>query len=134
MTENRHADDATLLPVASAIARGERIDWSSVDPGTEAESATLEQLRALEKVSQMSDPVPATGGPFTIHDEIGQGSFGIVYRALDPTLNLEVALKVIRPHGTINQADTSRALNEARLLARVTHPNVVRVYRAEQIG
>ena len=62
------------------------------------------------------------------------GVYGTVYRAFDPNLNLEVALKVIRPRGASPLLDVSHTLNEARLLAQVNHPNVVRVYRAERIG
>ena len=134
MTESPHAEDPKLLSVASTIAQGDRVDWNTLSPGSETETATLEQLRVLESLSRLSDPIPNAWGPFTITGEIGKGAFGTVYRAVDPSLNLEVALKVIRPRGTATTFDAGRGLHEARLLAKVNHPNVVRVFRAEHIG
>ncbi|HEY7185474.1 MAG TPA: serine/threonine-protein kinase [Vicinamibacterales bacterium] len=49
-------------------------------------------------------------------------------------LGLTVALKVIRPRNPDVAIDPSKTVNEARLLAKITHPNIVRVYRVERIG
>ncbi len=65
---------------------------------------------------------------------MGRGRSGPCIAAVDRSLNLEVALKVIRPRGTATTFDAGRGLHEARLLAKVNHPNVVRVFRAEHIG
>ena len=61
------------------------------------------------------------------------GTFGTVYRAVDSTLQIEVALKIIRPRPGV-PFDYERTLQEARRLARVSHPDVVRVFAAERIG
>ena len=62
-------------------------------------------------------------------EKIGEGSFGEVYRARDPWLDREVALKLLKPRG---QGDIPRSnvLREAQTLARVRHPNVVMVHGA----
>jgi hypothetical protein len=134
MTESPPPEDRLFL-AASAIARGEPVDWTQLPTTADPETTTVvAQLRALEGLSRLSEPVPSSWGPFTILDEIGHGSFGTVYRALDQNLNLEVALKVVRPRDPVTRNELARALNEARLLAQITHPNVVRVYRAECIG
>ena len=71
-------------------------------------------------------------GPLVIIEKIGRGSFGDVYRAWDPRLDREVALKLIPE--TASGADTaSPVVEEGRLLARVRHPNVLTVYGAERI-
>jgi eukaryotic-like serine/threonine-protein kinase len=135
MTAHPHADDPRLLSVASAIAKGERVDWAALPAVTDPETTTiLDELRALEGVCQASSPIPDAWGPFRITGELGHGSYGTVYSALDHNLGVEVALKVIRAGANGEELDTARALNEARLLAQVNHPNVVRVYWAEQIG
>ena len=68
-----------------------------------------------------------TWGPLEIRRTIGHGRFGTVHVAWDPTLEREVALKILR------SADQSAAvIREARLLARVRHPNVVTVYGVDQ--
>lgn len=135
MTASPHADDPRLLSVAAAISEGVPIDWQQVSPDADAETTSvLDELRALEKVSRMSAAMPNAWGRFTIRGEIGHGAYGTVYRAFDANLNLEVALKVIRPRMGMPFEDGLRGLNEARLLAQVTHPNVVRVYRADRLG
>lgn len=135
MSENESADDPRLLSVADSISDGANIDWKAVEDSVDLEqSPIVEELRVLEGLARFSEPTPADWGPFTIACEIGRGSFGTVYRASDPNLQIEVALKVIRPRFPASLVDPSRALEEARLLAQISHPNVVRVYRAEQIG
>jgi eukaryotic-like serine/threonine-protein kinase len=135
MSANPLSEDPRLLSVAAAISEGAAIDWEHAVPDSDRETTeVLDELRVIDGVSRMSDPIPDSWGPFAITGEIGHGSYGTVYRAFDPNLNLEVALKVIRPRGKSPLIDVSHTLNEARLLAQVNHPNVVRVYRAERIG
>ena len=57
---------------------------------------------------------------------LGQGGMGRVYRARDTTLECEVALKLLLAEDA-NQEDRARFLREAKALARIEHPNVVRV-------
>lgn len=135
MTAQPHAEDPRLFAVASAIADGAPVDWARSREGTDAATtAVLDELQRLEGLARMNDPLPGAWGPFTITGELGHGTYGTVYRAVDPTLDLEIALKVIRPRTAGLAIDTSRALKEARLLAQVNHPEVVRVYRAELVA
>ena len=63
---------------------------------------------------------------------VGRGSFGEVYRAWDPDLEREVALKLLLP-GSVDGDDEYRAiLREARALAAVQHPNIVHVYGVDR--
>ncbi|MCC7181571.1 MAG: protein kinase [Acidobacteria bacterium] len=135
MTASPDAEDPRLLSVASTIAKGLPVDWTTAPTDADPESTTiLEELRRLESVCQASSPIPETWGPVEITGELGRGSYGTVYSALDQDLGLEIALKVIRPGRDGDDHDIRRALNEARLLAQVNHSNVVRVYSAERIG
>jgi len=64
-------------------------------------------------------------------EAIGRGGFGWVYRARDPALDRDVALKIIE----VPSRDPARAadvLREGRLLARIRHPNVVTVHGAQE--
>jgi serine/threonine-protein kinase len=72
-------------------------------------------------------------GSLEILEEIGHGGFGVVYRAWEPALAREVALKIIRPSEPTPET-LAAILREGQLLARVRHPNVVTVYGAQQIG
>ena len=67
----------------------------------------------------------------TVLEHIGRGTSGDVYRAHDPRLDRTVALKILRRQ---QPAEATAVIAEARLLARVSHPNVVTVYGAERIG
>ncbi|HLJ49018.1 MAG TPA: protein kinase [Bryobacteraceae bacterium] len=69
-------------------------------------------------------------GPFKILQKVGEGAFGEVYRAFDPTLEREVALKLLLARGPDENAEYKALLREARALARVRHNNVVSVYGA----
>ena len=57
---------------------------------------------------------------------LGQGGMGRVYLARDNKLDCEVALKVLREEDS-DEEDRARFLREAKALARIEHPNVVRV-------
>jgi|GEM_PF-3199092 len=58
---------------------------------------------------------------------LGGGTFGEVVRARDLTLDREVALKFLRPHGESAEI-LERFLKEARAAARVQHPNIVTLF------
>ena len=73
-------------------------------------------------------------GRFEIGEPLGEGSFGIVYRAFDPHLNREVALKVAKPAQLGTPQRVQRFLQEARSAAKLTHPNIVFVHDAGQDG
>jgi len=64
-------------------------------------------------------------GRYALLELVGQGGMGRVYRALDPRLQREVAVKVLYRGGAEHCARIER---EARALARLSHPNVVAVY------
>lgn len=75
-------------------------------------------------------PPHSRWGQIEILEHAGGGSFGEVYRARDTRLDREVALKIL--HGD-TRGSQDEVVREARLLARVRHPNVVTVYGADQI-
>ncbi|MCC7419390.1 MAG: protein kinase [Planctomycetaceae bacterium] len=69
-------------------------------------------------------------GRFRILAALGQGGFGTVYRAHDPVLDREVALKVPR----LGTSGAERLILEARAAAPLRHPNLVAVYEAGADG
>jgi hypothetical protein len=74
-------------------------------------------------------PAP-TWGHLQVLERIGGGAFGDVYRAFDPRLGREVALKVLRASVPTVELQ-ARVMRESRNLARVQHPNVVAVHGAQ---
>ena len=67
-------------------------------------------------------------GKYHIFEEIGHGGFGTVYRANDTTLDRIVALKVLHPQYLSDQKFIESFKREARMMARVSHPNVVQLF------
>jgi predicted Ser/Thr protein kinase len=76
----------------------------------------------------------ALAGQYAIERELGRGGMGIVVLARDERLDRNVALKVLPP-ALAEQADTrERFLREARMAAQLSHPNIVPIHRADDIG
>ena len=69
-------------------------------------------------------------GRYEIIGELGAGAMGVVYRARDPELDREVAIKLVQPQPGAPEAElvAQRTLREGRALARIDHANVVRVF------
>jgi TolB-like protein/Flp pilus assembly protein TadD len=71
-------------------------------------------------------------GSFYARAKVASGSFGDVYRAWDPNLRREVALKILKGRAVSTDA-TASILREGQLLAKISHPNVMAVYGADII-
>ncbi len=65
---------------------------------------------------------------FEVRDELGQGGWGKVFRAFDPKLDREVALKVIRADKMESPAVRERLLREAQAVAQVKHESIVHIH------
>jgi tetratricopeptide (TPR) repeat protein/predicted Ser/Thr protein kinase len=72
-------------------------------------------------------------GRFTIIEQLGAGGMGKVYAAYDPVLDRRIAIKFV-PWRRSDDQGRQRALIEAQAMARLTHPNVVRVYDVGELG
>jgi len=126
----RNLDDAL-----HAIADGTPVAWDAVE-GSSLSGVEREGVRLLDDIARAfreggqarPDERSATGfrwGSLEVGARIGEGSYGEVYRAFDPWLDRNVALKLQRPGAS---ALGSEQLEEARRLARVRHHNVLSVY------
>lgn len=81
----------------------------------------------IEKLGFAPDPV-LVAGRYQLRRRIGRGGFGTVYEALDVELDRLVAVKVL------DSSDPAVALREGVALAKLEHPNVVRIYDHGQCG
>lgn len=145
-------DADRMMALAEQVVAGSGIDW-----GAEAESSGDEKeqkvIRSMGLLARIADvhaegasahdlptidavpvdpaaiemPVSRRWGHFEKLQYIGRGAFGIVCKAWDPKLEIWVALKLSRL-GVEHSSRTEAMLEEARLMARVRHENVVRIY------
>jgi hypothetical protein len=137
-------DELDLAQVASSISDGVAVDWARLRQSDSQATAVLREMALLDKIASFHRShdvadVPTNGrraaeaqtieqstwGHFRLIERIGEGTFGVVYRAWDSKLESEVALKLLQA--------PSRMLKEARNLARVRNPNVVTVYGTDLI-
>jgi hypothetical protein len=137
-------DDQQLIRVAEAVLDGHTVDWTVAEAQGGGVGRLAEHLKIVAAIAEASregaspeplltrdTPPPLRAwGDLRIYERIGRGAFGDVYRAWDPKLDREVALKLIPAAG---KASTTSILHEGRLLARVRHPNVVTIYGADHL-
>ena len=80
----------------------------------------------------MGIPAGTSVGPYQVVSQLGAGGMGEVYRARDPRLSREVALKVIRKMLSVGpdaqDESLDRLLREAILASALNHPNIVTIY------
>ena len=74
-----------------------------------------------------SSPAPRIG-KYTLVEHIGEGGLGTVYRATDPDLGRQVAIKILHHASDAHSKGQARLAREARALASLAHPNVVVVH------
>jgi serine/threonine protein kinase len=88
----------------------------------------------LLNVDYKESGIPGQYREYEIEEEIGSGAFSIVYRAADVIGKREVALKILRQEWSGQDKRLMRFQREARLLSRLEHTNIVRVYNFGQYG
>src|SRR5262245_55443379 len=111
---------------------------SASDPGiefegTETSPSIVESVLEELKGSPVDHVEPSFPG-YRVLGKLGQGSFGAVYRARDEKLGREVAIKVLLPHASLDEASRARFLAEARDVARIRHPNVLMIHAVLENG
>ena len=83
----------------------------------------------------LADPTRRLGR-YALVEELGRGSFGVVYRAYDPELQREVAIKQLVPQEGESAEEFEHQLSrfqvEGQAGARLNHPNIVRVLEVGQ--
>ena len=95
--------------ISCEFLRGNRLNQDNTDSNAEHNNAP--DLTSL--------------GPYSIESRLGQGGMGIVYLATDKDLGRPVAIKVLHPHLLKHENLKQRFRREARMHAKLMHPNIV---------
>jgi len=86
----------------------------------------------------VTTPPPITGeryiGKYRVKGELGRGGMGAVYLAEQPGLGREVAIKELIQSAATDPTALKRFLQEAQVMARTSHPNLVQVHDLELSG
>lgn len=158
MTPTDEESDAALERVAEAVSDGTPVNWvreRSLRPELRPELDGLEVLARVREShvgapapdgAPQGEPTPTASqettrdasapaplfrwGALVVLEKLGEGGFGEVYRAFDPHLETEIALKLRRAPSDDAPA-IEKFLSEARRLARVRHTNVLTVHGAD---
>ena len=73
-------------------------------------------------------------GPYRVLGQLGRGGMATVYKAYQPSLDRQVALKVLPPHLADEPGFSERFQREARAVASLEHPHILAVYDSGQEG
>lgn len=124
----------TCQACATPLPKGSRFCYAcgSQVPGVgESASAAETPGRAEEFLRKLRARL---GEEYDVEREIGRGGMGIVYLAREKALDRHVALKVLPSVLAFDESIVARFIREARLAARLDHPNIVPIHRVGQAG
>jgi len=138
-----------FLSLAASISDESKVDWDQAEESATGEHReVVHYLRAISRIAAANRTADwgldaeepgreeqqeglGRWGHLELLEKIADGAFGEVYRARDPNLDCEMALKLLRRE-TSESPDGTEVICEGRLLAKVCHPNVAKVHGAER--
>ncbi|MCE9635313.1 MAG: serine/threonine-protein kinase [Planctomycetes bacterium] len=134
MPDDESILDAALARFLDDVAEGREPDVAGAAAGRADLVAQIRELAAMAKQAapRAKESRPVIGG-YEILGEIGRGGMGQVYLAEDVKLRRRVALKVL-PQRLASEPSRLRFEREARAVARLEHPGIVRVYESGDDG
>lgn len=132
--QQQAADDATWGQVTALLSPGEHDKASEPEYSSATISGNLlQQPVAIQDVLDTlapSDNPHRLGrlGTYEITGVVGVGGMGVVLKAVDPSLDRIVAVKVMAPRLANNEKARKRFSREAKAAAAVLHPNVIPIH------
>jgi eukaryotic-like serine/threonine-protein kinase len=129
-------EQTRLDRLVDSVSDGSAVNWeddqgAAADPHEQASIVALRHVariaefnRGLQRADAPAPAEPSRWGDLLLLEQVGAGTRGVVWRAWDPRLQREVALKLLHEAG----GESAALLAEARALAGVRHANVVTVH------
>ena len=135
MKNERWKTIETLFHAARELRGEERINFLDTECGVD--DAMRRQVEALLRGDEKSDGILNTVGriamntmigPYEVTGWLGAGGMGEVYRARDPRLSRDVAIKLLLENFASDEIRMHRFGQEARATGQLNHPNILAVY------
>ncbi len=89
---------------------------------------------AMKRLQKDTDKDEVIIPGYRILSKIGDGGLGTVYKAKQLSMNRNVALKVLHPKWLSDEEFSKRFLLEARMVGKMSHPNLLQIYDVSQLG
>ena len=127
-------DDSSEVVLGPFLSGSRSVSRCSTAPRSSMSVATSTRSGAVTTSTAQPQAKIEVLGRFRILEMLGEGQHATVYRAYDPVLERDVALKVPRQGVIKSTKGLERFLGEAKALARLRHPQIVPVYEAGCAG
>lgn len=116
--------------VSTVLARQEGLSGETIvtPPPSVRSTANQQNSNTWPRLPRPAEQALSTSDRYVIQTTLGRGTFGAVYCARDLELQRDVALKLPHRRHLTNERDAEAYLYEARVLAKLDHPNIVPVY------
>ena len=128
----RFPDLMEWIDLPSVLAQAQAEGAATCVSAAETPRDRLEQTMSTAS-APLAFPIGHELGGYEIRATLGQGGMGSVFRAYNPQLDCEVAIKIPHFHPLHQPEIVARFVREGRALAKVRHPNVCRIYDAGDV-
>ena len=103
-------------------------DWAQEDSASSSVTQAASPGVGLTHAVGVEPGLGTISGRYALLQRAGEGATGIVYKAHDAMLNTDIAIKMLRPEYSKNEAVLDRFRREIILSRDIGHPNVLRTY------
>ena len=99
------------------------------------QDAAVDLTRGTTESTLSMDPQAAMfGDRYQVEKQIGKGATGVVYKARDTQLQVDIAIKLLKPEYASHPEAAERFRQEIVFSRDINHPNILRIYDLGQIG
>ena len=130
-------DDVSTKTIVDEESPFDAQEQPAQAPRRKSKTSSPRALKPSVSRANLAPPAKATDPlvgqklqEYVIQERIGVGGMGIVYRAVQPMIGKEVAIKVLRPDVLTDPRDMERLLEEARVVNSIKHRGIINIFSA----